>query len=707
MVGMADVAEDRLLTHYFRFVVREESGPLRERLQRGLVERALKTANPNHTWTARAVKARVEQMLGVKEYPRALVNQALSDLVARRHVEETGISQAGEKQYRLMTTRFEMLERAIGRVEAQEHTFGSSVAQKVEQTHGPLTDPDRRQIEKAFVDLVGTILGTIGEHCALNLVSERQWTGASEYPRFQVALDQAVRGLPHELQPPAKAAFEETLREPTAAEKDYLFSIGQVYYVIELLQLDPALQTLQRERFEETTLFLDTNLLIAALLEEHDRHDAVIALLRLCRSLNFDLRYTERTIEEVDLLIDVADEDYRRNPPFDDQAAAELADIVESPFVQAYLRSRQKTNWSWAQFKMRIAGWRDILKKQSITLDSQCARAISGQRFEHLKHVLSAPRDVTNGALRRSKRPRAAEHDAHVLTAIEQLVQNDDAEAHPFGHRYWLLTLDRHLADCARKNARGDVGGVCMLAEEWVQYISPFLGPDVSADDAADVFARLLGSRFFVSLGSGLDLEDLRPFTAPDVKKMFEGLSHEEACAVVARAAQSDAVAAADPAQRPGIALKQLSGLVDDLVRDKSDRGDLVPRDELDRLRHDQTQLAESAQEKDDEIAVLRGQLAQTMDELTEARRQNRWSLSYQTGRLSRWTMSCAWPWVARRWIRLMLGAALLAVSVVSLLEGWGGKLVFIITLVSAMVAIVASDWNVVKRNVKRAWGSS
>jgi hypothetical protein len=703
---MADVAKDRLLTHYFRFVVREESGPLRERLQRGLVERAMKTDNPDHTWTAPALKKRVEKQLRVKAYPRELVNQALGDLVARRHVENAGMTQAGDKQYRLVKTRFEMVDRAVGRVEEQERSFGSSVAEKVEKTHGAVSDRDRRQIEGAFVDLVSTILGTIGEHCALNLVSERQWTLASEYPRFQADLDQAVRGLPHELQGPAKEAFEETLREPTPDEKDYLFSIGQVYYIAELLQLDPSLQTLQRERFEETTLFLDTNLLVAALLDEHDRHAPVIALLRLCRGLKFDLRYTERTIEEVDLLIDVADEDYRRNPPFNDQAAAELADIVESPFVQAYLRSRQKTNWSWAQWKLRIAGWREILAKEGISLDTECSRDVSGQRFEHLKHVLSAPRDLANGTVRRSKRPRAAEHDAHILAAIERLVRNDDAEAHPFGHRYWLLTLDRHLADCARKNARSDVGAVCMLAEEWVQYISPFLGPDVSADDAADVFARLLGSRFFVSLGSGLDLEDLRPFTAPDVKKIFDGLSHADACAVVAKAAQSEAVAAADPAQRPGVALKQLSGLVDELVRDKKDRGDVVSREEVDRLRRAQEQLADSAQEKDDEIAVLRNQLARKDSELSEARRQNRWSATYQGGRVLSWAKNSAWPWIAGRCIRLLIAAALLTVSIISLVEGWGGKLVFIITLVAAIITIIAVDPKVVKRNAKRAIGS-
>jgi hypothetical protein len=703
---MVGVADEKLLTHYFRFVVREESGPLRDRLQRGLVERALKTGNAAHTSTAVAVKDRVETLLRAKKYPQELVNQALRDLVARGNVEEAGTSNSGAKLYRLAQTRFEMLERAVSRVEEQERAFGSSVIDKIETTHGPLSAHDRRQVEKAFVDLVGTILGTIGELCALNLVEERQWTKASEYPRFHADLEKAVRGLPNEIQGLARAAFEETLRAPTPDESEYLFSIGQVFYIVELLQLDPELQALQLARFGETTLFLDTNLLLAALLEEHDRHGPVRALLRLCRSLKFELRYTERTTEEVDLLIDLADEDYQRNPPLDDQAAAELADIVESPFVQAYLRSRKKTKWSWAQYKLRISGWRQILQKQGIALETQVPRPANAARLTHLQNVLAAPRDSANGSPRRAKKPRAAEHDAHVLTVIEKLVQKDDAKAHPFGHRYWLLTLDRHLADCARKNARSDVGAVCMLAEEWVQYISPFLGPDVSTDAAADVFARLLGSRFFVSLGAGLDLEDLQPFTAPDVKQLFDGLSHEDACALVARAAQSEAVTAADPEKRPSVAIQKLSGLVEDLLRDKKDRGELVPRAEVDRLKHDQAQLAESSKEKDDEIAVLRSQLARRDDELAEARRQNRWSVTCQVRRFHRWALHRAWPWITGRRIRLSIVAALLMVLIASLLLGWGGTVFVALTFVAMLLSIVSVDPDVVKKNVRRASGS-
>jgi hypothetical protein len=267
---MTDVVDDKLLTHYFRFVVREESGPLRDRLQRGLIERALKTGNPDHSMTAVAIKSRVEQLLTVKEYPRELVNQALSQLVPRGHVQEAGRTNNGAPLYRLAPTRFQMLDIQLERVEEQERSFASSVVQKVEANHGTLADPDRRRVEKAFIDLVGLILGKIGESCALNLVEERHWESASAYPRFQMDLEHAVRGLPAQIQGPARTAFEETLQAPAPDERNYPSPIGPVYYMVELLQLDPELQALQRGRFEETTLFLDTNLLIAALLEEHE-----------------------------------------------------------------------------------------------------------------------------------------------------------------------------------------------------------------------------------------------------------------------------------------------------------------------------------------------------------------------------------------------------------------------------------------------------
>jgi hypothetical protein len=699
---MQSVAEDRLLTHYFRFIMREESGPLRDRLQRGLVERALKTGNPEHTMSAATIEANIEKQVGVKHYPQELVHQALRELVPRGYVERAGRSAAGVELYRLARDRFENLNGAIGRVEEQERVFQSGVVDKVEAACGHLDAEDRERVEAAFIDFVGTILGKIGEHCALNLVEQKHWARASEYPRFQHDLDHAVKRLPTQLQDAARHAFQETLQSPEPEQGEYLYSIGQVYYVVELLHLDPALQALQRERFEATRLYLDTNLLIAALLQEHDRHGVVIALLRLCNGLGFELRYSERTSEELEGLIGMADEEYRDHPPFSHEMASELALAVDSPFLRAYFISWPSTKWSWQQYRARISGWRDVLKAEGIVVDDSIPTTMSGSRYDHLRYKLGIVVADRNGR-RVPKRRRAVEHDAHMLAAIETLAQRDDKEAHPFGHRYWFLTLDRRLADCARQAARSDVGGVCMLAEEWVQYISPFLGPDVSHEEAADVFVRLLASRFFVSLGAGLNLEDLQPFTAPNVKDFFEGLTREEACRAVSEAAQSEAVAAAERTHRPEIALDRLTGLVEVRLAEKRKHGELVAKTEVDQMRaqheRDKALIAESATEKDARIKALEQQLALSKSHLHAASRHVRWSPSYQVERLCQ-RLAAGLVWARPRWWRLVIVGAILVGATALQVEGWGGVGLSVIGWFGFAVAIFATDPAVVRKNL-------
>lgn len=709
-----EAGDDRLLQHYFRYVIREESGSLRDRMQRGLVERALKTGNPTHTMTVSTIVAGVEeqQRLPTGSYPRELVVQSLNELLARGYVDRAGRSKAGDDLYRLAKARFELLELELGRASKRERASLGSVVDKVDAALGePLEPVDRERIERAFVDFVGTILATFGEHCALNLVESRHWLSAPEYPRFQQGLEAAVQTLSSELQEPAREAFQETLRAPSAEESEYLFSVGQFYYVVSLLQLDPELQGLQRARFEETCLFHDTNLLIAVLLEEHSRHDAVIALASLCRDLGFHLHYSEKTIEELERLIDAADEEYRRHPPFDLAMAAELADAVDSPFLQAYFLSWPEHKLSWQQYRTRIAAWRDDLRHHGITLSEDCPRRVSGSRYDHLRTLLERRPPDRNGARRPPKRPRAAEHDAQMIRSVELLIEGDAGEAHPFGHRYWLVTLDRSLAETARGNALPDIGAVCMLVEEWVQYISPFLGPDVSDERAADVFARLLGSRFFVSLGAGISLEDLQPFTAPNVKDLFEGLTREEACRAVAKAAQSEAIAAADPSQRHTVALSRLVSLVEEQVARKRKRGELLSKAELRELEEtharERVLLAETAAEKDTRIRALEQELGSTRGELAESRRKNRWSPAYQVPRL--WAalltrLDQVGAWVRRRLLRLLVIAAMIGAAVVLAVE-WRGVIGLLLAVLAVVIALVAADWDVVRRNLKRLFG--
>lgn len=77
---------DDLLEHYLRFVIHERSGPLRERLQQGLVERALLGRSPNTVLSAQIISERVAHFSSLPKYPAEVLAQSLNQLVARGDV---------------------------------------------------------------------------------------------------------------------------------------------------------------------------------------------------------------------------------------------------------------------------------------------------------------------------------------------------------------------------------------------------------------------------------------------------------------------------------------------------------------------------------------------------------------------------------------------------------------------------------------------
>lgn len=131
-----------------------------------------------------------------------------------------------------------------------------------------------------------------------------------------------------------------------------------------------------------------------------------------------------------------------------------------------------------------------------------------------------------------------------------------------------------------------------------------------------------------------------------------------------------------------------------------------MARDEVERLKQlqaaDLQQMAESSREKDDQIAALRRELAATKDDLTEARRRNRWSPAHWIVLVRKNVV----PWVRARRLRLILAAIVLAAAITLQLVGWGGTILKIVGWVGVIVAIVAADFQRATNNVKRVFGT-
>jgi hypothetical protein len=617
--------------HYLRYVISEGSGDLRDRLHGALVERALKTDQPGDLFTVKAVRERVARLASADDYPRELIVQTLNGLIATGAAEEApDPSAAGEPLYRLAPSRFTHLSQVIATSRSEEEQVRKTLLRRIATRHGDVTEGEAARIVEAFHTFVGRMLSRFGETCAQRLFEASDLASVDELPAFRLELDEALASLTEQLKAPAAAAFEDVLRDPDEGERAYLFSAGQLFYVTRLLGLDPELQTLQRVRFEDTTLYLDTNVLLPTLLTSHNDHAAVAALLNMCRSLGFRMHFAERTGEELDALIESAQQEYVSAPPFNLKTAATFAPLVENPILAAFFDSWTSHQLGWNQFLVPIKAWRGQLEnKLDIRLDPGLTERDT-ERYDLLKRAIMGSATMRNGHKWYERPERSADHDAQVVSAIEHTVAEDNATDHPFGNRFWFITRDRHVASKVARRLIPDVGTVCMLVEEWAQYISPFVGPTISQKERADVFAKLLSGRFASTMTETLRLEEIQPFTTPGVAKLIEGVSREEACRAIVELRTAGMLAGGPKAKPPDELLTRLNTLVERRARQKLRSGDLVSADDVHRRETEWREQAARQQVASDErgayIDELEGQL----------RRYKRTSLTFARDAIAR-----------------------------------------------------------------------
>jgi hypothetical protein len=593
----------------------------------------------------------------------------------------------------------------LAKTDEQDRSFQEAVVARLEKNHGRLNKEDRELVASSFARFVGQMLESLGERCAHRLIKERSGQALS-YPKIQDDLENAVKGLPVPLQEEACSAFEDALRHPTEDEAAYLFLAGQVYYVAELLNLDPSLQNLQRMRFERTTLFLDTNLLLPLVHPHDDSHGPVKRMISLCQSAGFQIVYADRTAEEFDALVTAADNEYARTPPFDVATAAGLAAVVENPILRGWLASFDDHKASWSQYRARIAAWRNLLEEDDIEI--YCLPSgNSSDRMRKLKAEYSKVRRSRNGEIKDAKKPLAVEHDASLVAAVEDLAaEAEESEPDPFGSLFWVLTRDRHMAEGARATAGSPAKSNVMLADEWVQYIGPFLGANTCNMDPAATFAGLLSSRFIPTLTRRMTLADLRLFADPSVAKLTEGLSEAEVCKTVSEA-HRQAVARKPSGERDDqVVIERLAALAERALQKQVKQGELVDATKLVELRRerdeDQTQHAEDRAEKDSQIEALQKELqAARLDQRTSIAlwgRRARTLAQMQGSKLNRWSHEHP--------VRLSIIFFAVVVAVLLTLTGVGGVLLQILGVASVPLAILASDFGKARQNLNRFFGN-
>jgi hypothetical protein len=140
----------------------------------------------------------------------------------------------------------------------------------------------------------------------------------------------------------------------------YLATLHHKAFVRQILNFDPHLHAVQKESLGQTRLYLDTNVVIDYILEEHEQHGPTSDVLEASLRLGMQLFVSPATLTELERQLEAADLNRKivDDPTLEAIIAPADGGLGSCPFLGAYLRKhRQHPGLTWEGFS---APYRDM-----------------------------------------------------------------------------------------------------------------------------------------------------------------------------------------------------------------------------------------------------------------------------------------------------------------------------------------------------------
>jgi hypothetical protein len=288
------------------------------------------------------------------------------------------------------------------------------------------------------------------------------------------------------------SAFRLLIRQPTAAQREFLGRLLNTGFYLTVLSLDPKASHLAKAAAKKTTLYLDTNFLYA-LLGVGDTTEATAAkrLMELCRDLGYSLRVTPWTLDELRTSIaksraDVANVTQSR------KAAQVMAEVSgEKGFAAAYWRDRRDQKVDPKTFFGKFEQFRLFLEEMGIKEHPEGCAEIDAD-LEAIRKYAS-PIEGMYGPGTKSR--VVIEHDAKMRILIGRLRGYEQASNFS-DVGYWFLTESTRLPVYARvpiEEKWRPRHPFCILSSTWAQIVRVQVP---RTEDLNDMIVGLLASPY-------------------------------------------------------------------------------------------------------------------------------------------------------------------------------------------------------------------
>jgi len=509
------------------FVLNRTTNDLRSELYEYLVMMALSEDKQNRGMTAPEIISSIEKDLKVEKFPNSLVKSAIRRLKDKQFIETVHgkggdlylLSQDKRNKIKLMREQYTQ---TLTRVREK-------LAKRIGKIIGAPLDMNLEiMVFITFQNFLGTVLSSLGAECCFAIVGSRGKRLNSLKPIDMLELLDDILGTvkEKELQKAEKQAFLEYISDPDDDLSDYIYSLAQSYFIIQVLHLDPECQSYTKESLQRKKVYLDTNVIVHSLTGVKRRTKAVDTALKLTKELGIEIVFSKRTKEEFDNLVVDSRRTFGKNPIVPIGRFEKLRNQLKDGFLKDFLIKKKKNpNLTFDRYTDRLEEIETVLKNRfSANYDDNTYKEI----YEHpdmpqLKKIV-IDEGVRFGLF---KTDSVAEHDAFHILLIQELRKKETGDV--LGPNYWFLTHDRSLYFVEKRFGKYEKFPSSIFIDNWVQLISPLLTPE-QTKNARDAYASLFASRlpiltktidgdvFLAYQGKWMDDEDL---TAQDVARVI------------------------------------------------------------------------------------------------------------------------------------------------------------------------------------------
>ena len=478
----------KALIRISQFVLEEEAEKLREHVQEKIVETALFWGMKENEFASTGTILELIE----KEIPLVKFHDVvLDDVLSRLHVKGSIVENA-KGSCRLSVLRRAEFGKLVNKIKEKMDRINGQFLLLLEREYGKkLTDEQKNTGLEKLYSLLASLAYEKSDFVA-RIITQKN----VENLPWEISAHK-IYGILGEIQEndlrnAEFRAIKLIFRESSEDFCRFLFSLTQNLVCIQILNLDPECQALERKAFSDKMLFLDTNVMLGLICPTSWQHKLAVHLVTLSKSLGAKCFVTKRTCDEYMKVLEEANRILEKwNAPM------KFLQNTSNEFLISFWSEKQNDqSLAWHGYYQRCKDVGKLLSEQEIQLYVESLEKI--RRNEHFKTIMAHVNTCYQAVKQKSKSGNVCEHDALLMILIRELRRDQSLAL--LGSNSWFITLDGSLL-CVDNLINSipefkDKTPSSMLCDIWLEMISPFLPLSVRKREAFEAFAVLVKHQF-------------------------------------------------------------------------------------------------------------------------------------------------------------------------------------------------------------------